>query len=204
MLAIMGGVIILVGAIGYGGYYYYLTHRHFPVPESVTYHAENYSFSYPGFAPLHEYSRGNEQVGYQDKKTFVPLIDVMQYTSDPDAALPSSYTAYIGKQAQYLCGSDGPDSVTCSSPKIEPFTTTSGVAGSKISLTLTRTNLSTGAIATSTYAPIYAFNMTKPATKDRAYRYDALFIYPSLSAQLVGTSSPVILDRVVNSLKLGS
>lgn len=193
------GALVLLAVIAAGWYLYDNYGR--PVPDNSVYSGRAFSFNYPRTYELKEYTSGAVSVGEEGTETYNPQVEVVRYMSDPDTALPPSYDAFIKRQAQNLCAADGPtESISCSNAQTEPFVTASGVAGQKLSLTLTRKNLQTGTTTSSTYAPLYVFNKTDAPTAEDPLRYQAIFVYPALPSIVDGGFVPALMDQIVNSL----
>lgn len=188
-------VVILGGGIAY------LTYNHLhPVPDTTTFKATHFSFEYPRTFAAREYAMDVVSVGKEDGDTLKPNIEVVRYQSDPDVALPASFDAFMKRQAAALCGTDSSvESIACTEVGVTKYTNPKGMDGAMLNLTLVRTNLKTGAKTSSTYGPMYVFNNTPRATADSPLRYSAVFIYPSLSAFLNGTTSPALMQQVVTS-----
>ena len=188
------------------GVWYVLDNWNGPVPDTANYKSGLLSFDYARTAELREYAVGAVSIGEEgESDTFMPIVEVVRYKSDPDTALPANYDAFITRQARNLCAADGPtESLSCTNVESETFTTTGGVFGKKLSLTLIRKNLQTGTTTESTYAPIYAFNVTEPVTAESPLRYASVFVYPALSTLLAGSSSPALMDQVLNTLVISN
>ncbi len=193
-----GGIIALlvIAGIAYG------TRKHWvPVPDNTTYHDVDFSFTYPRIFHLDEYAIDVATLGKPFGDTFTPLVEVVRYESDPDVTLPATYSDFIQKQAENLCGADGPrESITCTSAVAKPYTSPKGLVGKELTLTLVRKNLKTATTTSIDYGPFYVFNMTPQPTRETLARYSALFVYPSLAAFIDANSSPALLQQVVDSL----
>ncbi len=199
------GVAVLLAIIAGGTYLYVQSEK--PSTDTAKFEGRLFSFSYPRVYELREVDSGVVLVGQEEEGNLKPLVGVVRYKSDPESPLPPSFEAFVKKQAQNLCGSDDSiENVTCSAAMVEPYagagmsSTSSSTPGLKLSLTLARTNLSTGVIATSTYTPIYVFNVTETPTIDRPLRYQAVFVYPTLEAVRAGTIDADLQDRIMSSL----
>lgn len=191
-------VIVLGGALAYLTYGYL-----HPLPDSTTFQSRYYSFDYPRTYATQEYASGEVSIGAQNGQILMPHVEVNRYQSDPDVAAPPSFDAFMKKQASALCGADGPvESVTCTQVGVTATTTAGGLSGQMLDLTLVRKNLKSGTTTSSTYGPLYVFNTTAVPTPDSPLRYTAVFVYPALSAYLSGTTTPLLLDQVVSTLKL--
>ncbi|CAN5689982.1 hypothetical protein BH11PAT2_BH11PAT2_04370 [soil metagenome] len=176
--------------------------RHWgPVPDNTTYHDVGFSFTYPRIYHLDEYAIDVASIGKPFGDTFTPLVEVVRYQSDPDSKLPPTYSDFIKNQALNLCGADGStESITCTKADAKPYTSAKGLSGQELTLTLVRKNLKTATTTSTNYGPIYVFNTTpQPATGD-PFRFQALFAYPSLAAFVGATSSPELLQKVVDTL----
>ncbi len=175
-----------------------------PVPDNTTYRDKNFSFEYPRIHKAEEYNRGAVIVGSKQDDLFIPLVEVVRYENDRDVALPPSFDVYVERQAQALCGSDGPvESLTCSDVVAVPFTSAQGLVGQELSLTLNRKSLASGTTTTDTFGPVYVFNMTRPV-KDPTdtLRYRAIFVYPSFASVASASTSPALLTQIIDSLLL--
>lgn len=175
-----------------------------PVPDHTTYHDRSFSFSYPRTYEAEEYAPGTVFVGDTEDGTFTPQVEVVQYESDPDVALPATFDAYVKKQALALCGTDGPvESATCTDAALAPYTSAQGLTGQELTLTILRTNLESGTTTTATFAPVYVFNMTRPLeAPEDTFRYEALFVYPSFASVIAGPPASPLLAEVIDSLVL--
>ncbi len=197
ILGIVAGLLLIAGIA------YFSRDAWVPVPDNTTYRSGSLSFTYPRTESLKEYGSSAIYLGSETDTEFASHIEVVQYRSDPDAPLPASFDAFAKKQAQFLCGTDGAvESVTCTNPVSEPITTAGGLVGQKLSLLFTRKDLTSGAVSTSTYTPVYVFNTTEAADEGEALRYRALFVYPSVSGFLAGTTTPVVLQQVIDTLTI--
>lgn len=206
-LWIAGAIVVVVGILllilGYQTFK--------PIPESTSFKTRFYSFSYPRIYSAQEYAPGVVSIGNKKEDGIDPLVEVTRYQSDPDTAVPTTFDAFMKRQAAALCGADGSiESITCTEIGVTPYTSPTGVEGKKLSLTLVRKNLKTGTTTPLTYSPIYVFNTSLPrATSTQSvssttepYRYSAIFIYPSLTSFIAGTTSPQVMDPIINSFVL--
>ncbi|HVW71844.1 MAG TPA: hypothetical protein VHB93_01680 [Candidatus Paceibacterota bacterium] len=195
--------LLAVIVIGLGVWHYEDTRPGPILTELSTFHSGNFTFVYPRTYEAKEYATGVVSVGenYQNAG-FIPLVDVVRYKADPDVAQPVSFDAFMKKQVTALCGSDdSTQSITCTNPVVKPYTSTSGVAGSEVNVTLTKKNLSTGAVTTATYGPIYVFNSTD--TTSTPVRYQGVFVYPTFSSFiLVGTTSPAFVESLATTIAI--
>lgn len=174
-----------------------------PLPDDTTYHDSSFSFVYPRIYNAEEYAAGSVVVSSVEDDVTRPLVEVVRYESDRDVALPATFDAYIKKQAQALCGSDGIESVTCTEVLITPYENAQGYIGQELSLTLNRKNLESGTTTTSTFGPVYVFNTTRPADDPTdTLRYRAVFVYPAFASVLSGGTSPELLAQIIDSLTL--
>ncbi|MBU2103876.1 hypothetical protein KKD81_01930 [Patescibacteria group bacterium] len=202
-ILIGGAVLVLVVLILSG--WYLTTQTSKPSTDTASFKSKAFWFDYPRTYDVREFEKGAVLVGNTKKKEFVPLVQVMQYKSDPDEVLPQSYEAFVTQQALALCGSDdSKENVECSDVVVEPFTSLNAFDGLKLTLTLTRTNLETQAETVSTFGPIYAFDVTKPATAEDPLRYASVFVSPTLAASLAGTDVTTLLDEIVARLVVKS
>lgn len=193
------GVVSLVLIVGGTAFFTYDDWK--PVSETVGYRSGSASFTFQRGYSLKEYGNSGTLVGVTTEGGFAPLVEIVSYQNDPDVARPANFDAFIKRQAQVLCGTDnGIDSVTCSDPVIEPITTTTGMKGQKISLSLVRRNLETGAVGTTTYTPIYAFDTTESPDPDETLRYRTTLIYPSFTPFLEGIVATDLMDDIFNTL----
>jgi hypothetical protein len=197
LIGIMAAILVGLGV--------YLTRDVWtPIPDNTTYRDKNFSFEYPRVYKAEEYNRGAVIVGSKQDDLFTPLVEVVRYESDRDVALPPTFDIYVERQAQALCGSDGPiESMSCSDVVSAPFTSAQGLVGQELSLTLNRKNLASGTTTTATFGPVYVFNTTQPikAPTD-TLRYRAIFVYPSFASVASASTSPALLTQVIDSLLL--
>lgn len=174
-----------------------------PLPETTDFKSSTFSFTYPRTYFAKEYAAGVVSIGIGNDETIVPYIEVSRYKSDPESAQPKSFDEFIKRQAGALCGADGPiESVMCTQVGETPYTNANGEDGVKLDLTLVRKNLKTATTSTSTYGPMYVFNVTPKPTADSPLHYAAVFIYPSLSAFLHGTTTPELEQQIVSTFKV--
>jgi hypothetical protein len=197
--AVAIGLIIILG----GGLIYLTQGYLHPLPEVTTFKSKHYSFDYPRSYSAHEYASGVVSVGVMKGDALTPYTEVTLYQSDPDQKTPPSFDTFVKVQAGALCGSDSPvESVTCTQIGVTPYTNANGEDGSKLDLTLIRKNLKTGTTTSSTYGPFYVFNTTKAPATGESLRYAAIFIHPSLSTFLSGTTTPELEQQIVSTLKV--
>lgn len=174
-----------------------------PDPANISYNDKNFSFTYPREFKIQEFARGTVIVGDKQSDIFNPLVEVMLYQSDPDAALPATFDAYMNRQALALCGSDSVEKITCSDVIATPYTNAQGLLGQQLSLTLTRENLETGTTTTETFGPLYVFNTTRfVADPADTFRYRAIFVYPSFASVVGANTSPALLTHILDSLTI--
>lgn len=192
---------VLVIILGIGIAYFTYGYLH-PLPTITSFKSSHYSFDYPRTYTAHEYASGVVSIGTSKGDTLTPYVEVTLYQSDPEEKAPVSFDAFMKRQAGALCGADGLESITCTQIGVTPYTNPNGEDGSKLDLTLVRKNLKTGTTTTSTYGPIYVFNTTPTPTADNPLRYAAVFIYPSLSAFISGTTTPELEQQIVNTFKV--
>ncbi len=191
-------VIVIGGALAV------ITYEHLrPLPENTSFKTRFFSFTYPRVYDAQEYAPGVVSVGHKKGDGLDPLIDVVRYQSDPDVATPTTFDNFMKLQAAALCGADGPvESITCTQIGVTAVGTTTDNSIQQLNLTLVRKNLKTGTTTSSTYGPMYVFNTTTPPDPQNPLRYSAIFIYPSLSAFLDGTTSPQLMGQVFSSFLL--
>jgi hypothetical protein len=197
-LIIIGVAALAVIALGW----FLISRIEGPLPEVTTFQGKSFAFTYPRTYDLQEYATGVVTLSRVEASGPMPVVGVVRYKSDPDVALPPSFDAFAKRQAANLCGSDQAETVTCGNPVAEPVTTDTGLTGTKLSLTLTRKNLATGAATTTPFGPIYVFDTTAPATVDSPLRYQGIFIYPALNSVLAASTTPELVDQVMNSLTI--
>lgn len=178
-----------------------------PLPEYTEFKTGYFSFTYPRVYDAKEYAPGVVSIGTDNDEGIDPLVEVVRYQSDPDTALPTTFDAFMKRQAAALCGADGPvESIACTQVGVTAYTSPMGIPGQKLDLTMVRKNLKSGTTTSSTYGPIYVFDTSgsrASSTPETPFRYSAIFIYPALAAFVdTGTTSPQILDQVINSFVL--
>lgn len=174
-----------------------------PVPNETEYKGAGFSFMHSTDYRLVEYSRNAASIVDRDGDESRPIVEAVVYRNDRDTAAPPSYRAFVEQQALSLCGADnGVENVTCSAVTLATTTTAGGHVGQRLSMTLTRTSLSAGTTTVGAFEPIYVFNLgASDAPSPTGPRYKALFIYPSLSAVLAGSTDPEELQLVIDTLK---
>ena len=133
----------------------------------------------------------------------MPGVQVVRYTNDPDSPRPPSYDVYLQRQVVALCGSDSAETIVCKGGAWEPYTSPTGLEGKRSTLTMTRTNLTSGTTTESTYGPITAFDVTQEPTIEDPLRYQAVFVYPALATVLTNSTSTELMDEILNTLTLG-
>jgi hypothetical protein len=176
-----------------------------PLPETTALKTRYYTFNYPRTYDTQEYAPGVVSVGHKNGQVLIPDVEVNRYQSDPQAALPKDFDTFMKLQASALCGTDAStESVTCTEVGVTPYTSPKGFDGQKLDLTLVRKNLKSGTTTSNTYGPFYVFNTTSTSTvtTDNPLRYSAIFVYPALSAFLDGTTSPALMDEIMNTLTI--
>lgn len=197
LIAGIAAAVLLVGTV------LFLTEDTWlPDPANVSYRDQNFSFDYPREYKIDEFARGTVIIGDRESDVFNPLVEVILYQSDPDAALPVNFDAFMNRQAQALCGSDSIEKITCSNVVAAPYTSSQGLLGQQLSLTLTRENLESGTTTTEIFGPVYVFNTTRYVQDSAALRYRAIFVYPSFTSIVAGSTSPELLTKVLDSLTI--
>lgn len=201
VVIILGIILLIIG---------YVATR--PVPDLTDFRSQYFTFTYPRMYDTEEYAPGVVSIGHQNGQVLIPLVLVNRYQSDPDIATPETFDAFMKRQASALCGTDGSvESVTCTEVAVTPYENPNGATGQKLDLTLLRKNLTSGTTTTSTYGPIYVFNTTATSTPETSaatstpedsLRYSAIFIYPAISAFLISSTSPELLNQVVTTFSL--
>lgn len=196
----IAGVLVVILGAGIA----YLTYSYLnPVPDTTDFKSSRYSFTYPRTYTAHEYSSGEVTLGTMKKDTLTPYVEVNWYRSDPESAAPKNFDEFMKRQAAALCGADGPvESITCTEVGVTPYVNPNGEDSSMLNLTLVRKNLKSGTTTSATYGPFYVFNTSRPATSAAPVQYSAVFVYPSLSAFLNGTTSPALIQQVVTTFKV--
>lgn len=195
----IGAAVLLVGLV------VYMTRDLWnPPPDNTTYRDSAFSFVYPRVFSTEEYDAAAVAIGPKADGVLTPQVAVIRYQSDPDSALPATFDAYVRRQALALCGSDGPvENLTCSDAVFTPYTSSQGLEGQQLSLTLLRTNLESGTTTTEAFAPLYVFNATRPVEDpEDSLRYRAVFVYPSFSSVVSGNTNPELLTQIIDSLQI--
>jgi hypothetical protein len=198
-LAALGAVLILISLI------LWAYHALKPVPVNTDFITSEFSFTYPRSFDNDEYSPGVVSLGHNLNGELVPLIDVDLYKSDPESTLPKSFAAFVKQQTEAVCGSDNSiEAISCTQASSTSYTSPKGVSGQKLELKMTRRNLKTGTTTSEMYGPFYVFDITPtgPREADIPFRYEGLFVYPSFSAFLQGTTTPELLTQVINTLQI--
>ncbi|MBU1292921.1 hypothetical protein KJ819_02520 [Patescibacteria group bacterium] len=198
-MLIGGGVLVLILLV-LGGWY--LASNSKPVStDTSTFRSKAFWFDYPRTYDVREFETGAVLVGSAEKREFTPLVQVMEYKSDPDEALPVSYEAFVRQQALALCGSDdSKTNVECADVVVEPFTSLNAFEGLKLTMSLVSTDLETEEVAVSSFGPIYAFDITKPGTAEDPLRYSTIFVNPTLAATLAKKDVTELLNNIVDRL----
>lgn len=175
-----------------------------PLPDTTTYQGRNISFTYPRTYSVDEYGASAVYVSSTTAEgTELPVVEIVTYRNDPDVARPPTFRVFADRQIQALCGTDAPgETVRCITPVVEPYTAPGGYLGQQYNLTLERRNITSGAVSTTTYGPIYVFDITEPATPENPLRYEAIFVYPSFTAWNQGNGKPELLETIMNTLVL--
>lgn len=185
--------MIVLLALVCGGLWYY-----FRGADRELYTGEIVSFVIPMDTQVMQYGLRTAIVGREEAGAFLPLVDAVQYREDPQAPVSATYDAFLHAQLFALCGSDA-EQVTCTNSAATPYTTSGGVLGQEIVLTLVRTSPS-GIQSESTFGPIYAFNQSRAATEHNPRAFKALLIYPSFTTYLKGVPAFDTLDAVMETL----
>lgn len=191
------GVLVIVGAILLAVQLF-----HKSAPANTSYTSSEFSFSYPRTYDTEEYAPGVVTVGHRVKGGFAPVVEVNTYESDPQSALPKTFAIFVKQQIEALCGSDDSQtSITCTQTDVAPYTSALGEKGETMNLKAVSKNLKTGTTTSATYGPFYVFSTTptNPNTKDKAFHYSGVFIYPSFIAFLGGNTSPELLHQVIDT-----
>lgn len=175
-----------------------------PAPEPVANRFDNptygYSFLIPENLEVEPYTPEAVSVGTRTEGGFSSVADIAVHSSGEDHEYESA-DAFIAERVRTLCAADGPDeSIDCTEiASRTEYTSPSGMVGEELMLTLVRRTLSTGATATSSYGPVYAFTLGASALSTQ---HSALLIYPPLPAYLAGVSVETVRD-VAGSLTIG-
>lgn len=199
---IIGAVVVLL-IVGAGVYFFHgIPGVPKPVPDNATFSSGKFSFSYPRIYETREYATGVVSIGgSQPGGAFIPLIDVVQYKNDLQSATPASFDAFVTNQTHALCGSDAStETISCTNPVTKPYVTTAGLPGNQITMTLTRKNVKTGAVTTSSYGPIFVFNTTGAADPGTAVRYGAVLVYPTFSTFLLASSTGTLVEGIATTI----
>ncbi len=195
----VGAVIILI-ALGFWAYSAFKT-----LPENSHFITDQYTFDYPRTFSTHEYAPGVVSIGHYVNGELLPFVDINEYKSDPESARPKTFELFAKLQTEAFCGSDNSlISITCTLASTTAYTSKKGAVGHKMDLTAVRKDLKTGKSTNESYGPIYVFETTPlvPREEGVTERYSGIFIYQSFTAFVIGTSSPELLNSVVDSLEL--
>jgi hypothetical protein len=158
-----------------------------------------YSFAYPAGYTVEEYSDEVVAVGNREGDGFESLTDVA-FVSSGEEGGHESFDEYLFERVRILCAADGPD-VTMYCDAVEssvPFENKNGISGTEINLRLIQLHIGTGAGATSTFCPVYAFNVAANVPdSDHA----ALLVYKPLAA-FAATDDTKLAGIVAESLMI--
>ncbi|HEX2792141.1 MAG TPA: hypothetical protein VHO23_00240 [Candidatus Paceibacterota bacterium] len=192
--------VAAVALVAIGSAYYVFRYTG-PTEDWGAYESGIFSFSYPSGFMHQEYSAGAVAIGKDTDDAFAPQVEVTRYRSDIDRPLPPSYDEFVLRQLTALCGTDsGNERVSCSNLVAEPYTSAHGYVGEKLSLTVTRTNLSSGTTSATSFAPLYVFRTRYLATPPEPVQYEGIFVYPTFASALEGDIATDALDKVLETL----
>jgi len=196
---IAGGLIVLI-LIAVGAHYAFKKPPP-PIDAPSEFKSANFSFTYPRLFTAVERTDGAVALGGKVGDSFIPLVDVVRYKTDPDAPAPASFETFAARQAQALCGSDAEGvSLACTSPVTKVYTTPAGLVGEEMSLTLVARNLKSGTTTSSTYGPVYIFNTSQKPDPGEAVSYQAVFVYPDFYSFTLASSSAALVPDVAATL----
>lgn len=194
-------VVAIVAAVVLGFYLFDSIPK--PLPETVTFSSGNFSFDHALAFQTREYAKGVVAVGGSQTSAdaFIPLIDVVEYKHDLQSAAPASFDAFVARQAKALCAADSStETVACTDMVEKPFVTAAQLPGKEVSFTLIRTTVKTGAVAKSTFGPIFVFNTTEAPEPGEKSRYKGVFIYPTFSTFLLAPGTADFVRDIATTL----
>jgi hypothetical protein len=172
--------------------------------ELHTYTNEMYGYSivYPDEVEVEEYTPEVISIGTRTLAGgFDSDVDVSVARSGGEGGY-EDFEAFAFERSRNFCAADGP-SETIHCERIESrslFTSTTGVLGEELYLTLVHENFSTGASSTTRFGPIYAFDMSD---RVEGSAFTALFIYEPLPSFIDSPDSVSVRD-IAESLSLGA
>lgn len=168
------GLILIIGA----GYLLFTSGGMRPASTTAEYVNKHYgySFVYPAAYTLSEYTP--EMQSIQDPNaTDVHDLATVHVRSSTNGDTNPNFEAFVEKDAGIFCAADGPTvSMRCTGiASKEPFRS-AGEDGLKFFLNK-EVKSANGAVASSTWGPLFAFQLSKTATSS----FTALYIVPPLS-----------------------
>jgi hypothetical protein len=147
-----------------------------------------FSFDYPTRYHIREYLPERISIGQIVQDGFIDDALVSIEAGGEEGY--GSYDEYLFDRTRQYCAADSPV-VTISCDQIEqrqPFTTNSGLTGDAFYLRRVEQSIQTGQSTTTSYGPLFAFNIT-PNTQ---HPYAALIIHPPLASTAADTVAPFI------------
>jgi len=158
-----------------------------------------YTFRLPEPYEVMEYTPENISVGTPVGEGFESEVDVAYMESGEEGAY-ENFEEFLFERTRLLCAADGPDeSLDCTRiARIRTLETSDGESGYELMLELTRRTHSTGEMATSTYGPLFAFDVSE---RDPESAYAAIVVYQPLPTFLT-SESVNLLRRIVGSFTI--
>ena len=193
-------VLALVLIIG-GAAYFLMKDRgaeETPV-RSYTNATYGYTFRLPEPYEVMEYTPENISVGTPNGEGFDSEVDVAYMESGGEGGY-ENFEAFLFERTRLLCAADGPnESLDCTRiARLRTLETSGGATGYELTLELTRLTPSTGETATSTYGPMFAFDVSE---RDPESAYAAIVVYQPLPTFLT-SESVNLLRRIVGSFTI--
>lgn len=190
LVLVLAGVLLL--GIFYGGAFSTKAY------ENLAY---GYSFNYPAHYEVREYTPEHVALGRSRGDIFEPHVEIVLAQSGEESPA-ESYWAFLIERSQLNCAANGPDETLNCNGVVEhrPFYTAFKVEGEELYLRLVRRRLSSGAVTTQRFGPVYAFNLSKNVPSSR---FAALLIYRSWQ-MLWQRAAAGLAVTIADSLKITS
>lgn len=151
----------------------------------------NYSFTYPTGWGVQEYTPEAIAIGSTTTQGFDSVAEVAVIKSSDGEH--QNYDAFFLEKAKILCAADSPtETINCGEiTATSSYTADTGLAGEEFYLELLRTDLQTNETATSTFGPLYAFDIGPNATTSE---FAALLVYQPLASYLQEPQSSLVRE----------
>lgn len=195
LLVLVALILLALGA------WWYLRAPVSPATSLARYESDAYgfSFSYPASLEAHPYTPEIIAVGTSTTNGFDTAVEVRILESAGEGGY-ENFAEFVFEHGRNLCAADGPTgSIECTRV-IErvPFTTDTGVNGDAVSFELVARDFRAGSSATSTFGPVYAFNIAPNVPRSA---FAALLVYQPL-ASVEAAAQPALVRAVAASIRI--